>query len=479
MARRKSRPLLNQEVAVSLLSSQEYRETASFSSFSAYADSQQPLTSSQTSITASEPLKSMENVTDHSSSVTQLTSGLPHGPRNNSNIGNKNKEGMCQTFKVDSTGGMRPREPADLFKSLSQTFPVKQRPGYFANRRSASFMIHDDHDHPAGSSKTLSLSAGSGDSDSNAACAPKQPLRRTTSLVKLSMDSEGKAEVMPRTGSTPSPPKPRSVLFAQSTPRPSSGMQRSLSAIKSGANTSSLELFPSSFRQRKAAGKSRDVRMWEFYCDSDARNALNEQAEREERGSAAAAIGLIRSHSQSSKTLTTNNNKRNAHVQKYDSVKRHKADGEKLSKPKLGRATSSVARLQTTDANLQKQKTTKPAGKHRKSNSQSAIFEDFEGDSDKENWEPGTQTRRPPRHRPVTSQESARILLESLREPSQSSSIRTVPSWGGPKARDQENGELYVDDEVAAFMGETALPREEDDLDCVQNLLSLSQAAWE
>ena len=39
--------------------------------------------------------------------------------------------------------------------------------------------------------------------------------------------------------------------------------------------------------------RSRDARTWEFYCDSDARNALTEQAEREEKGSATAAIGLI------------------------------------------------------------------------------------------------------------------------------------------------------------------------------------------
>lgn len=45
-------------------------------------------------------------------------------------------------------------------------------------------------------------------------------------------------------------------------------------------------------------------------------------------------------------------------------------------------------------------------------------------------------------------------------------------------SEDKENSAPEVDDEIAAFMSESG-PREVEDLDCVQNLLSLSQAAWQ
>ncbi|KAL9128999.1 MAG: hypothetical protein Q9217_002433 [Psora testacea] len=468
MTRRKSGPLLNQEVDVSLLSSQEDMENAGFSSFSDCTSSQQPLTSSQSSNIASHLLGTPKDVKDLPPGDTALSSALPYGPASMLDTDNKKCEGTCQTFKVDSTGAMRPRDPADFFKTLSQTISGRRRPGYFANRRITPFIIHHDRDNLAGSLKTVSTLGGVEGSVSDATSGPNQPVRRTTSLIKLSMDSEGKAEVMPRTGNTPSPPHPR----------PSSGLQRSFSAVEPGNKTSLFDSFQSSYGQRKAAGRSRDTRTWEFYCDSDARNALTEQAEGEERGSAAAAIDLIRSHSQSNRILTPNSNKRNAHVPKHNSIKRHRPDSDKLSKPKLGRTTSSVGRLQTTNGNNPRPSAIKPAEKHLQSNSQSAVFKTHDDDSDKENWEPGTQTSRPPRRRPVTSPESARILLESLREPSQSASFGAMLSRGSKKAQDKENCGGNIDDEVAAFMGETVLPREDEDLDCVHNLLKLSQAAW-
>ena len=232
------------------------------------------------------------------------------------------------------------------------------------------------------------------------------------------------------------------------------------------------------------SGRSRDARTWEFYCDSDARNALTEQAELEESGSATAAIGLIRSHSNKSKTITPNLNKRIAQTQKSDSAKRVKADGQKTGKPKLGRATSSIGRMQTTSSNSQ---FPKPAVKHTKSNSQTFIWQEQDGDSDKENWEPGTQTRNPPRPRPGRSR-TTMILEESLRIPSQSSSLDALMSRESNTSRrrsekgsnfeGKENAGGVVDDEVAAFMGDSG-PREVEELDCVQNLLSLSQAAWQ
>ncbi|KAL9103539.1 MAG: hypothetical protein Q9163_001417 [Psora crenata] len=477
MTRRKSKPFLNQDVDLSLLSSQEHFQNTRFSSFAAYSDSQQPSVSSQSSTTASQPLNGPEIIMNDKPRVIRSIS-VTRGSTDSGDIDNKSDEGNHQPFVGQNRDGMRPWEPTEPFNSVSQSIVGKQRPGYIANRRSAPFIIHDDK-NPAVASKTVDMPRGTETPNGNGTARSSISLRRTTSLVKLSMDSEGKAEVMPRTGDTPSPPHSRPSIFTQSAPRPPLGLQRSISAIESGGNAKSLGSFSGSSEQRKAIVKSRDARTWEFYCDSDARNALTEQAERIERGSATAAIGLLRSYSHSNKTLTTNSNKRNSHVQKQESVKRYKASDDKPSKPKLGRATSSFAQLQTTHANNQKQKARKAAVKHRKSSSQSSVFEDFDGDSDKENWEPGTQSRRPHLRRPATSQESARILLESLREPSQSSSLGAVLSQGTKEGKDKGNEGPETDDEVAAFMGETALPREEEDLDCVQNLLSLSQAIWE
>ena len=60
------------------------------------------------------------------------------------------------------------------------------------------------------------------------------------------------------------------------------------------------------------------------------------------------------------------------------------------------------------------------------------------------------------------------------------SSLKTTTSSTNSSTSEEKENEVHkVDDEVAAFMGDTVPPREADDLDCVQNLLSLSQAAWQ
>lgn len=126
-----------------------------------------------------------------------------------------------------------------------------------------------------------------------------------------------------------------------------------------------------------------------------------------------------------------------------------------------------------------------------KGSSQPTIWQDPLGDSDKENWEPGTQsvTHREPEagfSRVVTSRRS--VLQENMKVPSQSSSLgammqneRLHASRAERQAitkeiMDKEN--TRVDDEVSAFMGESGHARE-DDLDAVQNLLSLSRGAWQ
>ena len=375
-----------------------------------------------------------------------------------------------------------------LTRSLSQTAPTKRRPGYLANRRSASFVIHDEtmNDPPSALKSSLPLTGRV--ENASGVLGPAETLKQTSSHVRISMSVDGKAEVTTRTGSTPSPPRSQPVSTTMSLiPRSKTGLQRSYSALEP-LNKSFSDIMPMPYNRRSMTGRSRDARTWEFYCDSDARNALTEQAEREERGSATAVIGLMRSCSNSSKLLTPNPNKRNAHSQKPDSTKRLKADFQKSGKPKLARATSSVARLQTANGNGQTQKATYKGEKKSKGGSQSAVWEEYDGDSDKENWEPGTQSSNHRRRRPGHAHRAARILEENFRVPSQTSSLDVMMDQEGNTSRgsiaksssseEKENKGPEVDDEIAAFMCESG-PREVEDLDCVQNLLSLSQAAWQ
>ena len=302
-------------------------------------------------------------------------------------------------------------------------------------------------------------------------------LRRSSSLLKLSTSFDGKAKVI--TGSeSPSPPKLRA-------PRPVTGLQRSQSAIEPSRKPSEEIPFPT-FRspKRLMTGRSRDARTWEFYCDNDVPDALTKQAEREQSGSAASAIGLIRSRSNTA--LASNSNKRNMNAPKLDSSQRSKADETKSQKRKLDRTTSSVARLQTIGSRKQAVQT---APKKPKSSSQSDLLVD-PGDSDKENWEPGTQTRIQRRRRPANSANPANharkvqsVLKDSLHIPSQSTSLDAFLDRSNEisPSTDQENatGQKENEELTELSSGGGDLTREPDELDCVQNLLSLRQGAWQ
>lgn len=507
MTRRKSRPLLPHEVFANLRSSQEDAGQASSSSFSAHESSQQQHLSSQSTAFSSHlTMQSIHNtqpgrasadaVVNDSATLSEIAGSLEGndmtpGPEITS-------EGLAESagtsVLLDSKANNGQPSITSLIRSLSQTAPTKRRSGYLANRRSASFVIHDESRNGLPpSSLSSSLPSNEPAKGASHASGSAQALKRTSSHVRLSMSLDGKAEVTTRTGNTPSPPRSQPVPPAiNAVPRTNTGLQRSYSALEPGnksiSNKSLSGVVPVPYSRRSMTGRSRDARTWEFYCDSDARNALTEQAELEESGSATAAIGLIRSRSNTSKVMTPNPNKRNAHCQKPDSTKRLKADVQGTGKPKLARATSSVARLQTANSNGQAQKAMKVGEKKPKGGSQTDIWQEYDGDSDKENWEPGTQSSNPRRRRPGHSHQAARILEESFRVPSQSSSLDALMNSESTTSRssitksssseEKENSGPEVDDEIAAFMGESG-PRGVEDLDCVQNLLSLSQGAWQ
>ena len=502
MTRRKSRPLLPHEVFSNLISSQEDAGHASSSSLHEsrqlqHSSSQSTGFPSQLTEQSLDPTRQGKASADavvHKSAITPDLAGSLGGENVARGLGSSSGGYAKPTHASASENKADNGQPSitSLIRSLSQTASTKRRPGYLANRRSASFVIHDASKNMVSPSSMGSSWSSIGPAkDAENASGSAQILERTSSHVRLSMSLDGKAEVTTRTGNTPSPPRSQPVPAINTIPRSNLGLQRSYGALERGNEldsnkaVSDVKFVPNT--RRSMTGRSRDARTWEFYCDSDARNALTEQAERDESGSAAAVIGLIRSRTNNSTVMTSNPNKRNAHPQKSDSTKRLKADDQGAGKPKLTRATSSVARLQTTNSRGQTQKAIQLREKKLKGGSLSDIWQDYEGDSDKENWEPGTQSSNRRRRKAGLSQQAARILEENFRVPSQSSSLDALMNSGSTLSRrsttkssgseEKENGSPKLDDEVAAFMGEAG-PREVEDLDCVQNLLSLSQAAW-
>ena len=308
------------------------------------------------------------------------------------------------------------------------------------------------------------------------------PLKRAASSFRLSTSLDGKAQVIIGTGDTPSPPsKP---VGPAAFPQRHGPLQRSKSAVDLNSQGSSSIADSSSLWSRSSMpGRSRDVRTWEFYCDSDVRNALSVQAEQEKKGSALGLLGLIRSSSASSKVPPTPHNQHNPQL-KHGPVKRKGVESRSAQRPKISRTASSVARLQTVDVNGQRHNA-KALDGDLKHGSKRTIQHSPSGDSDKENWEPGTQLRDTYRrtvgsHRPVLAEtiQTAKhcMRLENLLNRDNGASRHTPGKYMDEK-QDKEN--LAIDPEVSRFMGEASSPRQEDDLEGVQNLLSLSQGAWQ
>lgn len=447
MTRRKARPLLPHEV-MSLRSSQESMDNTTSSNYSIGDSSQQTLNSSQSSNHESQLSQEMMHETPNAHGMSVRGEGATHTPQS----------GAARVMKV---------QDASL-----PTVHAKRGPGYLANRRSAPFAICQDHH-----ADVQSASVGG---DLERTSKPENTtlgLKRTPSLIRLSTSLDGKAQITHITAGN------KSLPDSAAAPRQRVTLQRSQSAIE----PTNVAL---AYQRRSVTGRSRDARTWEFYCESDTRDALTEQAEREQSGSAIGPIGLIRSRSK--KAMAQNTNKRNAMTAKHEPTKRQKPDGQLTDKPKIARASSSVARLQSVTGNTQK-KVTKAKEKADKPTSGSTLDDYYSGDSDKENWLPGTRVSNIRRRRAdnlhSSNQVQRAVLEESQHVPSQSSSLDALinrenltPRRSRLKQVSSGQGASVpvLDDEVTAFMGQKNEPSEEpEDLDCVQSLLSLSQASWQ
>jgi hypothetical protein len=276
--------------------------------------------------------------------------------------------------------------------------------------------------------------------------------------VRLSMTVDGAVKVRTTDEETPSPPKQRSRGTL-----PKEGLRRSSSAA------AVCELRKEGKRSARPGnsmfGRSRDARTWEFYCDGDAREALSAQAENENRGSAVGAIKLIRSHSHNAKTKAQQQARASALQPKAGGGNTRKRAIPADLKPKLVRAKSSMAQL--------------PSGSKvaaaENGKSRSAINGSPSGDSDKENWAPGTTSSNHPLRRMQSLGNASRGILQA-HDLVPTSTKTPRQQMRGSEKEDQENVSLKdCEEDVEDFMrgGEKG-----EDLDCVQGLLSLSQGAW-
>ncbi|KAH8699252.1 hypothetical protein BGW36DRAFT_426923 [Talaromyces proteolyticus] len=310
---------------------------------------------------------------------------------------------------------------------------------------------------------------------------PSPPKPRTA--VRISLSSDGEALV--RGEDEPSPSKNRMRMIPSRTNR-QSGLKRSTSAVTFGSS----QIITDREGFNRLFGRSRDARMWELYCDTDARSALSTPGG-SQSGNSAPTPGLNRSGS--NRSLVRTNSFSKSLCSTRPEAESHSTSVEYSSKKrrKLGRTVSSLGRLESVQrVVLADHSAKKPVLSDGKTFKDYAKEVDWEaGDSDKENWVPGTQQRAMPgRHRRVNSHAPRPVLrVNGVRKNTAVDDLALAAN--GKRGRVSRGGhcgnkenELYhpakIDAEVAAFMSKTSSSSREEDLDCIQGLLSLSQGAW-
>jgi hypothetical protein len=327
--------------------------------------------------------------------------------------------------------------------------------GYLANRRSANMLGSDG--------------TSGDDSGEEFTGATGRRIQKAPSFVRLAMTAEGKAEVVTKNAASPSPPRP-----VQS---PQIGDTPVLGHIP-------FKMAPSSVRMlhRSSSGRSRDSRSWEFWCDKDARAELEVTAEKNSSGSAAGAIGLLRSASGRS-ILGSMPLKRNSGILGPSAIsKRVKLDSSK--RPPLQRSRTSLGRLQSSTS----EGVTAYAKPMSKSKHNVTTYMPGD-DSNKENVSPewrGRPDRRSDLHSDAESTSpgpDATLLHDDLVVDAslqfRSSQAPTMRS--NLSSRDRSDGEYkrpFVNDAVGNGGQRRTGPSVEADLDCIQGLLSLSQGNW-
>ncbi|KAL4800395.1 hypothetical protein BDV19DRAFT_352912 [Aspergillus venezuelensis] len=289
---------------------------------------------------------------------------------------------------------------------------------------------------------------------------PSPPKGRRDSL-RISMSADGQAVV--RGAGEPSPSKNRISMFSARKPR-LAGLRRSTSAVALGTP-------PSSLQKERSFGRSRDPRIWESFFDTDARSALSTPFSSQSTPNAMRSSGqrsLTRSLSARHPVLLTPNTPSSEH----QGTPITQAMREK--RRKLSRTVSSLGRLESGR---------KVLGEKTPSNLKKSFKDDEleDGDSDKENWIPGTRIAQS-RRRTVSHQQ--RPILKDSNGRSSGPQAKAQPSarfrMSQPFVRKQNGSKSMsgLGTDVSAFVGGENTASQEEDLDCIQGLLSLSQGAW-
>lgn len=297
-----------------------------------------------------------------------------------------------------------------------------------ANRRSApSLRTHQSDEGPTATS-AASHSSG-----------PRGSLKKSSSIMRLSMSSDGKASIVTKDTTSPSPPRPVQTSGG------ADGVPSNITLFSSDHPVPALAPL-----KRSSSGRSRDSRAWEFWCDKDARTELEDKAEKDAQGSAADAIGLLRSSS-GRRILGPISSRRNSlFPRQVGTTKRTKLD---VSMPSLSKASTSHGRLQH-DRGKGTGMVAKPSLHTHKSGTSINIPGN---ESDKENWSPDGEWHR-----------------SDLRNHDMSDSFTSKHEGA---ARDDPE----ADPEVEVFMRggrRSSNVSGEEEMDCVQGLLSLSQGNW-
>lgn len=317
----------------------------------------------------------------------------------------------------------------------------------------------------------------------------RTPVKSPPSL-RLSLSFDGEAMVRKEDEMTPSPPKGRNalriamssdgkaVIRSENEPSPSKNRAAMFSVRRtklSGLRRSSSAIFPATPRavtteKDRNFGRSRDPRNWESFFDTDARSALSTPTSSQTAPNASPSLFQSRSN----RTLSRSISGRQSFVSVHADASRtpiSQAMGEK--RRKLSRTVSSLGRLET-----ERNRSTNQSSKLSKSLTSKSGKRDLEidtGDSDKENWIPGTRAT------PVRRRTASHAPRPALREANRNRGLGIISN--GKRNRPFASGtqgkapaELSAD--VSAFMTGGPGGSQEDDLDCVQGLLSLSQGAW-
>ncbi|KAK0747795.1 hypothetical protein B0T21DRAFT_406380 [Apiosordaria backusii] len=536
--RRKSRPLSPQELAalryggMQILSSDPAPYNTSFSSDITNTSPLQPVSRPDPEPTSpAQPDRPVSQAGEETEPVAEV-------PREATKW-----EEPQENAKELATPAPKPRPAHEQSSALSRSFSASV--GYLSNRwntgNSFTTPVTAGHDEPFSwvtpmmQPITVSPNPSYSLESFSSSCPPAfsagsilPPPSTQSSRFRISMSLEGKAEVVASTISPPrpiaAPPAPDMLQSLRSIRRPNLQRSHSASPIVTlppiSVLTSSLTNH-SPLPPRLTRGRSRDVHAWEFACDAENReDALTAQAKNESNGSAIAAISLLRSTSSTggSPLQQSSSAKRNATISKAT------PRPGMAKKAKLGRASSSVARMQSAlglseKANLANQQDISTPSEKIKVHTQHSPSGH---DSDKENWSPdedgnprtpyyshiqpimgsSTTGRRPlpssatrsekdyrknPRRTPVNN----RAALNNR------ANTAPVKGWGQRRdkraARDSvleifeddeaENrspasSRAALDDEVERFMRGNVSPSKKSDVDAVAGLLSLSQGNW-